>query len=54
MSNKILYKSLPKDRKPHGFQIKKGVWHKIDGKISICRNGFHGVRKIVCKPISHE
>lgn len=44
---KILYKSLPADRKPHGFQFKKGVWYKAKGKLEICNNGFHASRNII-------
>jgi len=43
----ILYKSLPKDRKPNGFKFKKGVWHKIKGDIKICEKGFHASENII-------
>jgi hypothetical protein len=42
----ILYKSLPADRKPNGFQFKKGVWYKEDN-ISICSRGFHASKNII-------
>ena len=43
----ILYKSLPKDRKPHGFNFKLNKWHKIEGELEICKNGFHASKKII-------
>lgn len=44
---KVLYKSLPADRKPNGFKFKKGVWHKHEGDIKICKQGFHASKNII-------
>jgi len=44
---KTLYKSLPADIKPNGFQFKEGVWNKIDGEIQICNRGFHASKNII-------
>ena len=38
---KILYKSLPEDKAPHGHKFRKGKWYKVDGKLKICKNGYH-------------
>ena len=43
---RTLYKSLPANRKPHGFQFKKGVWYKEDN-ISMCNRGFHASENII-------
>jgi len=43
----ILYKSLPADRKPHGFQFKLNTWHKTKGELAICKNGFHASKNII-------
>ncbi|MCD6590555.1 MAG: hypothetical protein J7K72_01125 [Candidatus Aenigmarchaeota archaeon] len=47
MRTKILYKSFPADRKPHGFQYKKGVWYKTKGELKMCENGFHASENII-------
>ena len=44
---KTLYKSLPADKKPNGFKFKKGVWHKHEGDIKICEQGFHASKNII-------
>jgi hypothetical protein len=44
---KTLYKSLPASKKPNGFRYKLNTWHKIDGDISICNNGFHASQNII-------
>ena len=43
----ILYKSLPKDKAPHGHKFRVGKWYKIDGDIDICRKGFHASKNII-------
>jgi len=45
--NKILYKSLPEDKAPHGHKFIKGKWYKIKGKLDICKNGFHASENII-------
>jgi len=42
----ILYKSLPKDRAPHGHKFRKGVWYKVDD-IKICNKGFHASENVI-------
>lgn len=38
--NKILYKSLPADKSPHGHTFKLNKWYKEEN-IKICERGFH-------------
>ena len=38
--NKILYKSLPEDKSPHGHTFKLNKWYKEED-IKICERGFH-------------
>jgi len=45
--NKTLYKSLPKDMSPHGHKFKVGKWYKIDGKLEICKRGFHASKRAI-------
>lgn len=44
--NKILYKSLPANRAPHGHKFKLGEWYKEDN-IVICSRGFHASKNII-------
>ncbi len=43
---KKLYKSLPADMKPNGFQWTVGKWEK-ERKIKICERGFHASENII-------
>ena len=42
-----LWKSLPRDMKPHGFQYSLKKWHKQKGEIQICQNGLHASINII-------
>ena len=44
---KTLWKSLPADLKPNGFQFEIGKWFKNEGELKICESGFHCSEKIV-------
>ena len=45
--SKILYKSLPTDRSPHGYKFRLNKWNKIEGELEICENGFHASENII-------
>ena len=47
LKNNQLWKSLPADLKPHGFQYKLNKWYKQEGTIEACKNGFHGSKRII-------
>jgi len=35
------YKATDRDMKCRGYKFKLGVWHKVEGDIIMCCNGFH-------------
>lgn len=45
--NKILYKSIPADKKPNSFKFQLGKWHKIKGELVMCQRGFHASKNII-------
>lgn len=42
-----LWKSMSADLKHRGFQFKIGKWHRQDGVIKACRNGFHASTRAI-------
>ena len=44
---KILYKSLPEDKSPHGHKFVKGKWYKTKAELEICERGFHASENII-------
>ena len=44
---KILYKSLPANKAPHGHKFRLNKWYKIKGELGICKNGFHASENII-------
>jgi len=47
MNKKLLWKSLPADMKPHGFQYKIGEWYKHTGELKLCFSGFHSSESVI-------
>ena len=36
-----LYKSLPADMSPHRYKFTVNKWHKHEGKVKVCKQGYH-------------
>ena len=41
----VAYKAFDKNMKCNGFQFKEGMEYTHDGKIEICKSGFHACEK---------
>jgi len=41
-----LWKTIPANFKSHGHKWKINKWYRLDGKIELCRNGFHASPRI--------
>ena len=44
---KTLWKSLSKNMSPNGYNFVVGKWHKHEGKLKMCRSGFHCSKNII-------
>jgi len=44
---KTLWKSLSKNMSPNGYKFVVGKWHKHEGKLKMCRSGFHCSKNII-------
>ncbi|MGV8080927.1 MAG: hypothetical protein AB2L22_12835 [Syntrophales bacterium] len=43
----FLYKSLPRSKESYRIEYELGKWHKIDGDLKMCANGFHASTNII-------